>query len=133
MNIQTISDAIAAKTTELDTVLAKSEPTMEDVVTAKTLNTEIEGLQNQLTEVKSFESIKAANAARVAGNATPVNRLPQTPTVKVGETSAKANMTDAEYKAMDKSKCCQPLQTLLQASLGSCPYQLLHLLLQAIL
>jgi HK97 family phage major capsid protein len=99
MNIQTISDAIAAKTTELDTVLAKSEPTMDDVATAKTLNTEIEGMQNQLTEVKSFESIKAANAARVAGNATPVNRLPQTPTIKVGETSAKANMTDAEYKA----------------------------------
>lgn len=100
MNIQTISDAIAAKTAELDTVLAKSEPTMDDVATAKTLNTEIEGLQKQLDEVKSFEAIKASNATRAASNATPVNRLPQTPTVKVGETSAKANMPEADYKAL---------------------------------
>jgi HK97 family phage major capsid protein len=100
MNIQTISDAISAKTAELDTVLAKSEPTMDDVATAKTLNTEIEGLQKQLDEVKSFEAIKASNATRVASNATPVNRLPQTPTIKGGESSAKANMPEADYKAL---------------------------------
>lgn len=100
MNIQTISDAIAAKTAELDTVLAKSEPTMDDVATAKALNSDIESLNTQLGEAKSFEALKAANAARVAQSNTPVNRLPNTPTVKVGESAAKSNLSDTEYKSL---------------------------------
>jgi HK97 family phage major capsid protein len=100
MNIQSINDAISAKSAELDTVLAKTEPTMDDVATAKTLNTEIEGLQKQLDEVKSFEAIKASNASRVAQSNTPTNRLPQTQTVKVGDSAAKSNLSDTEYKSL---------------------------------
>lgn len=100
MNIQTLSDTIAAKSSELETVLAKTEPTMDDVATAKTLNIEIEGLQAQLDELKSFDAIKSTAAQRAAVNNTPVNRLPKTSVsdIKVGESSAKANMPEAEYK-----------------------------------
>lgn len=100
MNIQTISDTIAAKSAELETVLAKTEPTMDDVAKAKSLNSEIEGLQGQLSELKSLEDIKAAATKRAAVNNTPVNKLPSTPAadIKVGNSSAKANMPEAEYK-----------------------------------
>lgn len=100
MNIQNISDAISAKSAELETVLAKTEPTMDDVATAKTLNSEIETLQSQLDELKSFEAIKANNAQRVANNATPVNRLPKTNDIKVGDSAAKSNLSDTEYKSL---------------------------------
>lgn len=99
MNIQTISDAISAKSAELETVLAKTEPTMDDVATAKTLHNEIDGLEKQLAELKSLEDIKAAAAQRAAVNNTPVNRLPNTQSITVGDSSAKANMADADYKA----------------------------------
>lgn len=100
MNIQQINDAITSKTAELDTLLAKSEPTMDEVKAAKTLNGEIEALTTQAEELKSLEAIKAANAKRAAELKTPVNQLPQTADIKVGESAAKRNSTDKEYKSL---------------------------------
>lgn len=100
MNIQQINDSIVAKSAELDTLLAKAEPTDADVTAAKTLNSEIEALTSQAAELKNLETIKAANAKRVAELKTPVNQLPQTAEVKVGETAAKKNSTDKEYKSL---------------------------------
>ena len=99
MNLQQINDAIVVKAAELETLLAKSEPTMDEVQTAKSLNEEIDGLTAQAEELKSFDAIKAKNAQRAAEVKTAVNKLPQTSDVKVGESSAKANMPEAEYKA----------------------------------
>ena len=62
MNIQQINDAIVAKSAELDNLLAKAEPTMDEVTAAKTLNNEIETLTAQAAELKTLEGIKAANA-----------------------------------------------------------------------
>lgn len=100
MNIQQINDAIVAKTAELETLLQKSEPTMDEVKTAKELNNEIETLTSQREELNSIAEIKSKNAARVNETKTVVNALPKTTAdVKVGESSAKANMDPAEYKA----------------------------------
>jgi HK97 family phage major capsid protein len=100
MNIQQINDAIVAKSAELDTLLAKAEPTMDEVTAAKTLNSDIESLTNQAEELKSLEAIKAANAKRSAEIKTPVNKLPQTADIKVGESAAKKNSDDKEYKSL---------------------------------
>lgn len=99
MNLQQINDTIVAKSAELETLLAKTEPSMDEVKAAKTLNEEIDGLTAQAEEIKSFDAIKAKNAQRAAEVKTAVNKLPQTSDVKVGESSAKANMPEAEYKA----------------------------------
>ena len=99
MNLQQINDVIVAKSAELETLLAKTEPTMDEVKAAKTLNEEIDGLTAQAEEIKSFDAIKAKNAQRAAEVKTAVNKLPQTSDIKVGESSAKANMPEAEYKA----------------------------------
>jgi len=99
MNLQQINDVIVAKSAELETLLSKSEPTMDEVQTAKSLNEEIDGLTAQAEELKSFDAIKAKNAQRATEVKTAVNKLPQTTDVKVGESSAKANMPEAEYKA----------------------------------
>ncbi len=99
MNLQQINDSIVAKSSELETLLAKTEPSMDEVKAAKTLNEEIDGLTAQAEEIKSFDAIKAKNAQRAAEVKTAVNKLPQTSDVKVGQSSAKANMPEAEYKA----------------------------------
>lgn len=99
MNLQQINDTIVAKSAELETLLAKTEPSMDEVKAAKTLNEEIDGLTAQAEEIKSFDAIKAKNAQRAAEVKTAVNKLPQTSDIKVGESSAKANMPEAEYKA----------------------------------
>jgi len=99
MNLQQINDSIVAKSSELETLLAKTEPSMDEVKAAKTLNEEIDGLTAQADEIKSFDAIKAKNAQRAAEVKTAVNKLPQTSDVKVGQSSAKANMPEAEYKA----------------------------------
>lgn len=99
MNLQQINDVIVAKSAELETLLSKSEPTMDEVQTAKSLNEEIDGLTAQAEELKSFDAIKAKNAQRATEVKTAVNKLPQTTDLKVGESSAKANMPEAEYKA----------------------------------
>jgi HK97 family phage major capsid protein len=99
MNLQQINDAISAKSSELETLLAKTEPTMDEVKSAQTLNAEIDALNEQANEVKSFEAIKAKNAQRQTEVKTAVNKLPKSNDIKVGESSAKANMPDAEYKA----------------------------------
>lgn len=99
MNLQQINDTIVAKSAELETLLAKTEPSMDEVKAAKTLNEEIDGLTAQAEEIKSFDAIKAKNAQRAAEVKTAVNKLPQTSDIKVGESSAKANMQEAEYKA----------------------------------
>ena len=100
MNIQQINDSIVAKSAELDTLLAKSEPTMDEVTAAKTLNSEIETLTKQAEELKSLEAIKAANAARALELKTPVNKLPESNNIKVGESAAKRNTDDKEYKSL---------------------------------
>jgi HK97 family phage major capsid protein len=100
MNIQQLTDAIRVKSTELDVLTNIAEPTAEDVAKATELNSEIDALTNQVNEAKSFEAIKIKNAKRIAEVKTSVNDLPSsTPTVKVGESSAKAKLSEADYKS----------------------------------
>lgn len=99
MTIQQLTDAIRVKSTELDVLTNIAEPTAEDVAKATELNNEIDNLTNQLNEAKSFEAIKVKNAKRIAEVKTSVNDLPSTPTVKVGESSAKSKMNEADYKS----------------------------------
>jgi HK97 family phage major capsid protein len=99
MTIQQLTDAIRVKSTELEVLTNIAEPTAEDVAKATELNNEIDTLSNQVNEAKSFEAIKAKNAKRIAEVKTAVNELPSTSTVKVGESSAKSNMSEADYKS----------------------------------
>ena len=99
MTIQQLTDAIRVKSTELEVLTNIAEPTAEDVAKATELNNEIDTLTNQVNEAKSFEAIKAKNAKRIAEVKTAVNELPSTSTVKVGESSAKAKMNEADYKS----------------------------------
>jgi HK97 family phage major capsid protein len=99
MTIQQLTDAIRVKSTELEVLTNIAEPTAEDVAKATELNNEIDTLSNQVNEAKSFEAIKAKNAKRIAEVKTAVNELPSTTTVKVGESSAKAKMNEADYKS----------------------------------
>jgi HK97 family phage major capsid protein len=99
MTIQQLTDAIRVKSTELEVLTNIAEPTAEDVAKATELNNEIDNLTNQVNEAKSFEAIKAKNAKRIAEVKTAVNELPSTSTVKVGESSAKAKMNEADYKS----------------------------------
>lgn len=99
MNIQQITDAIRVKSAELEVLTNATEPTTEDVAKATALNEEIDNLTNQLNEAKSFEAIKTKNAQRIAEVKTVSNALPTTPTVKVGESAAKSNMNEADYKS----------------------------------
>jgi HK97 family phage major capsid protein len=99
MTIQQLTDAIRVKSTELEVLTNIAEPTAEDVAKATELNNEIDTLSNQVNEAKSFEAIKQKNAKRIAEVKTAVNELPSTTTVKVGESSAKAKMNEADYKS----------------------------------
>jgi HK97 family phage major capsid protein len=99
MTIQQLTDAIRVKSTELDVLTNIAEPTAEDVAKATELNNEIDTLTNQVNEAKSFDAIKQKNAKRIAEIKTTVNDLPSTTTVKVGESSAKSNMSEADYKS----------------------------------
>jgi HK97 family phage major capsid protein len=99
MTIQQLTDAIRVKSTELEVLTNIAEPTAEDVAKATELNNEIDNLTNQVNEAKSFDAIKQKNAKRIADIKTPVNELPSTTTVKVGESSAKAKMSEADYKS----------------------------------
>jgi HK97 family phage major capsid protein len=99
MTIQQLTDAIRVKSTELEVLTNIAEPTAEDVAKATELNNEIDTLTNQVNEAKSFEAIKVKNAKRIAEVKTAVNELPSTTTVKVGESSAKAKLNEADYKS----------------------------------
>jgi HK97 family phage major capsid protein len=99
MTIQQLTDAIRVKSTELDVLTNIAEPTADDVAKATELNNEIDTLTNQVNEAKSFDAIKQKNAKRIADIKTTVNDLPSTTTVKVGESSAKSNMSEADYKS----------------------------------
>jgi HK97 family phage major capsid protein len=99
MTIQQLTDAIRVKSTELEVLTNIAEPTAEDVAKATELNNEIDTLTNQVNEAKSFDAIKQKNAKRIAEIKTTVNDLPSTTTVKVGESSAKSNMSEADYKS----------------------------------
>jgi len=99
MTIQQLTDAIRVKSTELEALTNIAEPTADDVAKATELNNEIDNLTNQVNDAKSFEAIKAKNAKLIAEIKTPVNELPSTSTVKVGESSAKAKMNEADYKS----------------------------------
>ncbi|CAB4141837.1 major_cap_HK97, phage major capsid protein, HK97 family [uncultured Caudovirales phage] len=99
MNIQQLTDAIRLKSEELEVLTNVAEPTSEDVASATKLNDEIDALQNQLNEAKSFDAIKSKNAARVKEVKTVVNQLPTEPKITVGESSAKANMKPEQFKS----------------------------------
>ncbi len=99
MNIQQLTDAIRVKSEELEVLTNIAEPTSEDVANATKLNDEIDALQNQVNEAKSFDAIKSKNAARVKEVKTVVNQLPNETKIVVGESSAKSKMEPAEYKS----------------------------------
>lgn len=56
MNIQQLTDAIRVKSEELEVLTNIAEPTSDDVANATKLNDEIDALQNQLNEAKSFDA-----------------------------------------------------------------------------
>lgn len=70
MTIQTVNDAIVAKGQELDILLAKNDPTMEDVQTIKVLGEEMKTLKSQLSDLESAEVLRRERAAQKS--ATPV-------------------------------------------------------------
>lgn len=99
MNIQQLTDAIRLKSEELEVLTNIAEPTSDDVAGATKLNDEIDALQNQVNEAKSFDAIKSKNAARVKEVKTVINQLPNETKIVVGESSAKANMKPEQYKS----------------------------------
>ena len=99
MNIQQLTDAVRVKSEELEVLTNIAEPTSEDVASATKLNDEIDALQNQVNEAKSFDAIKSKNAARVKEVKTVVNQLPTEPKISGGESAAKSNMKPEEFKS----------------------------------
>ena len=66
MTIQTTNDAIVAKGKDLDILLSKSDPTMDDVQAIKALGEELKTLKSQLSDLETAEDLRKQRAAEKA-------------------------------------------------------------------
>ena len=94
MTIQTVNDAIVAKGSELDNLLAKSEPTMDDVQAIKAIGEELKTLKSQLSDLEATEALRKQRATEKAA-ATPT----ATNDVKVTVKGHRAESLPAEKKS----------------------------------
>lgn len=62
MTIQTVNDAIVAKSAELDNLLGKADPTMDDVQAIKAIGEEIGTLKSQLNDLQIAENLRKQRA-----------------------------------------------------------------------
>lgn len=62
MTIQTVNDAIVAKSAELDNLLGKADPTMDDVQAIKAIGEEIGTLKSQLGDLQIAENLRKQRA-----------------------------------------------------------------------
>lgn len=94
MTIQTINDAIVAKGADLDTLLSKADPTMDDVTAIKAIGEELQTLKSQLSDLEAVEALRKSH------NATKTTTTPQaTNDVKVSVKGHRAESLPAEKKS----------------------------------
>lgn len=83
MTIQTVNDSIVAKGKELDVLLAKEDPTMEDVSSIKELGAEIKTLKGQLADLEEVEELRKAQATAKKSQPKADNDVKTAPRVEV--------------------------------------------------
>lgn len=94
MTIQTINDAIVAKGADLDVLLSKADPTMDDVTAIKAIGEELQTLKSQLSDLEAVEALRKSH------NATKTTTTPQaTNDVKVSVKGHRAESLPAEKKS----------------------------------
>jgi len=94
MTIQTINDVIVAKGADLDTLLSKADPTMDDVQAIKAIGEELQTLKSQLSDLEAVEALRKSH------NATKTTTQPvATNDVKVSVKGHRAESLPAEKKA----------------------------------